>query len=370
MADETPGVGGGSVPTLQTVALAAQVSVSTASRALRNDPKISRATRARVQAVAARLHYRPNPYLSVLMTHLRQTRPTLAPATLVWLDRSPDPQAWRRNHIQAGFYQGGHARAEALGFRLERLACADPRMSRARLTDVLRARGIHGILCSADRPDVALLGFPIDVSTFAVASVGCRFVTPDLHFSMNDQFATAALGCRRLWELGYRRIGLLTSRRLEAIVDHRFIGGYMAAWDQLAPGQPPSVFDYDAGTPQRLAEWVQRQRLDALLAAGQEDACAYVRTAGWRVPQDLAVAVLDWHPGLSGRAGVCQNHARVGAAAVDLVVRQIHANEFGAPAFAQGVLVESEWREGESAPRASLHRRSGRPPLPRLGGAA
>lgn len=46
--------------TLRDVARAAGVSINTASRALNGKPDVSEATRARVQAVAAQLDYRPN----------------------------------------------------------------------------------------------------------------------------------------------------------------------------------------------------------------------------------------------------------------------------------------------------------------------
>ena len=52
-------------PTLQDIAKRAGVGKATVSLALRNDPKISAATRERVRAIAEELKYRPDPALRI-----------------------------------------------------------------------------------------------------------------------------------------------------------------------------------------------------------------------------------------------------------------------------------------------------------------
>jgi hypothetical protein len=61
-----------------------------------------------------------------------------------------------------------------------------------------------------------------------------------------------------------------------------------------------------------------------------------------------------WVAGLTaaapGCAGIDQSGERVGAAAVDLVVEQLHANEFGRPPNPKTVLIEGRWVPGKTAP--------------------
>lgn len=57
--------------TLKQIALEAGVSVMTVSRALRNQPSSASATRQRIQQIAERLGYRPNPLVSALMSYRR-----------------------------------------------------------------------------------------------------------------------------------------------------------------------------------------------------------------------------------------------------------------------------------------------------------
>lgn len=68
---------------LREVAAAAKVCVMTVSLALRDNPRISEATRARIKRLAAELGYHPDPELSRLMNHLRASR--TARGNIAWL---------------------------------------------------------------------------------------------------------------------------------------------------------------------------------------------------------------------------------------------------------------------------------------------
>jgi len=61
--------------TMKQIATQAGVSQAAVSLSLANHPRISALTRARVQAVARRLGYQPNPYVSALMRSRRRGRP-------------------------------------------------------------------------------------------------------------------------------------------------------------------------------------------------------------------------------------------------------------------------------------------------------
>lgn len=337
------------VHSLSSVAHAAGVSLSTASRALRHDPQIAAATRLRVQQVAREVAYASNPYVSVLMSRLRQSRPAPYRATIAWLDRLP-VRAWREDPVQREFFLGAHKRAAELGFQLDRVPCR-PGIDPARLREILRCRGIDAVLCSADRLGSSYREFPLDVSGLAIATVGCRFTGTDLHFSTNDQFATARLGHRRLRALGYRRVGFVTTRALEEQVDYRFSGGFGAVHAAERDGEPVPIFFADEQSDAELNGWLDRFGPEAVLTTHLADVAERIRRSGRRIPRDVAFAMLDVERNDGGLAGVCQEHERVGAGAVDLVVSQINRGEFGVPAHAQGMLVEGLWMDGPTAPQ-------------------
>ena len=68
-------------PTMQQIADLVGCSRMAVSLALRNSPKISTVTIARIRKVAEEVGYRPNPMVSALMTQLRHGRTVKRPTT-------------------------------------------------------------------------------------------------------------------------------------------------------------------------------------------------------------------------------------------------------------------------------------------------
>lgn len=145
-------------PNMERVALAAGLSKSSVSLALRDDPRLSPSTRAHVQHIAAALGYKRNPLVSSLMTQLRQASFQPAPyiGPLACFGFPPDQLSAFRIHAQAE------------GFSLDLMPSAvgtyiNP--SPARTLAILQARSIRGILQHGPSP---LL--PADIPSVRVSS--------------------------------------------------------------------------------------------------------------------------------------------------------------------------------------------------------
>ncbi|MCX7915174.1 MAG: LacI family DNA-binding transcriptional regulator, partial [Verrucomicrobiae bacterium] len=137
--------------TLATIAEAAGVHKMTVSRALRNHPSISPATRARVQRIAEKLGYRPNPLLSIYQAHVRARRAPAYQATLAWINDNPSQNYWVATPYNRPYLDGVRARAEQLGYRIDELWLEDldrqhPESNIDRFMRIMRARGIHGAI--------------------------------------------------------------------------------------------------------------------------------------------------------------------------------------------------------------------------------
>lgn len=331
---------------LEPIARALGVSTSTVSRALRNHPALSRETIARVKAEAERQGYQPNPYVSLVMTHMRQASSLPYAANLAWIDSFPEAGMWKASPAQQGFHAGASARAEARGYRLERIRVRASGLRPARVMSMLSARNILGVLC----PEASALSDQlVDPTRLATVTVGFRSETPALHFSTNDQYATARAGHRKLLERGFKRVAFVTRRYLERIVDYRFIAGYLSiAAERGEAAPPPFLLDEQNGGA--FQAWMRRHRPDALLTTIAPELPSLLAQAGLRVPRDIACATLDWQSDQPELAGLRQDHERVGAAAVDLLVAQLEGNEIGIPENARGTLVESVWHDGPSLP--------------------
>src|SRR5688500_3309706 len=77
-------------PTLRMIAQRAGLSGSAVSMALRTHPRISAATRERVQRIARELGYRPDPDVAKLMNHLRLRHKPRFNVSLVALTTIPE----------------------------------------------------------------------------------------------------------------------------------------------------------------------------------------------------------------------------------------------------------------------------------------
>ena len=343
-------------PTIAVVATKAGVSISTVSRALREDPRINAKTIQRIKEIAGELGYRPNPYISVLMSHLRTSKPVPFRSTIAFLDLFGDPETWKSWEVHRQWYSGAQKRAEELGYVLERFWAFEPRMTKARMTKVLQARGISGVIVPPDDTHVIYLSpkIPIDISRFSVITIGAQYHDPDLHFCSNDQFASMRTACLRLLSLGYRRIGLVTPRYIESIVDYRFGGGFLAS--QVLESGVRSVLPICYTEKEsEFKVWLKKNKPDCILALSpRAEVYSWIRAMKVSIPEEMGFGVLDWDESHPEFSGIRQNHQAVGAAAVDCLVNQITRNERNAPLNAMGTLIEGSWVTGKTT----------RPPVP------
>lgn len=334
---------------MEDVARRAGVSLSTVSRALRDDVRIGVKTRQRVKAIATELHYRPNPMVAALMSQVRAAHPPEAQCNLAWLDLRTDPENLRVDPVMRDFFRGATTRAASASYSLERVVARREGMTPGRLQQILQSRGVCGLLLPHfEGSDGRTAAIPLDLGGFTVVTVGARFFEPDLDFATNDQYESGRLAVLELWKLGYRRIGYVGMPYSEAVVQNRFCAGYLTAMQvQLgAAPLPPLILTED----RLLAEWCRAERPEVVLSPA-----ARVRellgAAGWRVPGDIAFAHLHVAPDDAETTGICQNSVAVGAAAVDLLIGQLCSRDPGIPALAKGVLVPGRWMPGRTVPR-------------------
>jgi len=138
---------------MQQIAAAAGVSKSAVSLALRNDPRIPKATRSRIQKVANDLGYQRNPVVDSLMTQLRAGRQPSFQANLGLVNCSPKKDL-SENHTFRRLREGVLRRAEQLGYGVEEFWLQQPDMRPERIKQILETRGIRGlILVAATSPD-------------------------------------------------------------------------------------------------------------------------------------------------------------------------------------------------------------------------
>lgn len=342
---------------LKEIARLAGTSVATVSLALRDYPKISAATRERVQAIAQKLGYRPNPH-AVYMARLRgggQAKPVRAAMAFL----GPLPFARLDDSFEvASLFRGAALRAEALGYHLDYFNVREPGVTLRRLNQMLVSRGIEGLLVSP------MTGLPqwslaLHWQNFAAATVGYTLDTPHLHRACPDYFNATLDITRRLTHAGYRRIGLCIeqthAQRENFLTESAFL--HYQNTLPVAERIPLFVRSSLASSPQLLWAWFRDHRPDAIVAFATDAVQTVLARHGLAVPRDVALVTPYRQPRTLGIAGQDQCLGEVAAGAIDLIVAQIHRSEHGIPARPRTLLVPGEWRDDRSLPVPRLRAR-------------
>jgi len=327
---------------MEDVANLAGTSKATVSKALRQSPEISVATRERVESAARRLGYRQNALVSALMSQIRGSIPPgMQPiiAYLAMTDVIADP-----------FVDGACNRCRELGFKLEIFQGHSSNIPLARLSNILKARNICGLVISP-LPVAQCVpeGLRELCESHAVALLGYSQHILPFHRASPHQFFCARLGLQKLNALGYRRAAIVASTQYDWRIDYQ-LAGAAAAHAACLPGRrpPPPLLARDLNRDVFL-RWLDRYKPDALLSA-EPLILKWAQDSGRRIPQDIAYAHNSIVMHLPGIAHVDQRFNAVGSAAVDLVVGQLQRNESGIPAVEKSVLIEGVWVDGASAP--------------------
>ena len=330
------------VPTLRSLALKAGVHHTTLSRALRNDPRLPETTRQRLIALAKTAGYQTDALRTRCMAALQRGKAAHAPEVIGLLTgktrfhEGEEPfKAFCRNISQ---------RAEELGYRIEELWADEPGMTPARLNKVIRARGIEGIIIppSFESP-YGKLG--LDLTRVACVLHSHAVFEPRLHGVEAHNFPNMLMVIEKLWQLNYRRIGLLLYLGIDKSTSHEWEGAYHYFHAKHPELGTVPVFYSDTFEDERMLGWVKSSRLEVVVGAYPYHA-EFFRGRGIRVPEELGCVSMGVHPWDLPMAGLDMRAPEIDRAAVDLVVAQLNRNEKGIPRVPRDVLIEGCWHDG------------------------
>ncbi|HLI60919.1 MAG TPA: LacI family DNA-binding transcriptional regulator [Solirubrobacteraceae bacterium] len=299
--------------TIRDVAAAAGVDISTVSKVLSGaNISVRDATRARIEAAAASLNYRPN----ASARSLRMSR-TGAFGMLV-----PD----FTNPVYAEIVRGAVREAESRG-RVILLAELDPSHSPAIYLRLVQERRIDGLLVATARSQSPILSL-LETDEVPHVFINRRGTASSLSV-VNDDEEGAAVGARALIEAGHRRLGIINGPP-DIDTAQRRLAGFERAREQA--GLPPAVVvsgAYSAGGGHSAArELLARpgERPTAVLVSNLTmalGALAAFAECGVAVPGDMSVVGFDdgelaavAQPPLTC---VAMPHDQMGAMAVELL---------------------------------------------------
>ena len=333
--------------TLRMIAEKSGLSRMTVSRALRDDPAVPRRTGDQIRKIARELGYRPDPNLARVMEATRRARRPDAPMAIAYLTAFAQREEWRLHPVRRRFFEGAQQRADECGYRLEEFSVRTPSMTDERLSEIIRNRGIEGLLV-APLPSPQPLFERFRWDYFSVVQIGYSLPSPDLHRACCHQYQSMLLLAQRLYQSGYRRVGLAMSREQDDRVHHHWRAGHLAAHSLWGRGDGGELMLLtNAWTQPAFEAWLTRASPDAIITIGPNTA-EWLDALGVRVPRDLGLANIDLRPDMKGVTGIDQNSRQVGAAAFDLLVSLLHRNERGVPAIPRVSLVHGTFVQGRT----------------------
>lgn len=327
---------------MRTVAAALQVATSTVSKALRDDPTISAERRREIQRTAKVMGYQPNPLVATLMAQLHARRRRNDPNHIAWIDLWPSEEEAARLPLLKPLLRGAQRRAAELGYGIEVHRVIREGIPVHRLRQILIARSQWGLIIPPV-PEGAM-HYPLDLQGLTAVTVGTSLHHPPMNRVAPHLFQGGQLACARLWAKGFRRIGLVLGPLISERVEGQWLGAYLAAqrkWPR-AGRLPPLLAG--PGEPGRFRRWFRRWRPDAIVLA-EDHVEAWAAEAARSARLRPATAWLLLEARRRNQQGVDYRGERIGAAAVEMVVGQIHRNERGSPELPNTLLMDGVWRE-------------------------
>jgi LacI family fructose operon transcriptional repressor len=345
-------------PTLQDIADSTGFSRSAVSLALRDHPSLPAATRDAIRKTAAAIGYRPNPLIAALMAQLRDRHRQASSRreTIAVVHRHP---AGARRATPSNYYyvlrKALLREAAARGLDVDEFHHERDRMPDARLSQVLRAREIHGIiLFPGSSPADPGLEYPdLDWPAFTTVLIGSRTRHRDFHQVVADHTWNIDLALERARAGGARRIGMAVPEAQEQATNHMWASRFLLYQNGIPRRDRVPLFSPPTGSfpPARLVDWFCRHRPEVILISGG-GVRDHLAAAGIHAPRQVRLINLAQR-GEKDLAGINPHTEEVGRAAVELLVSMLQANRRGLPEFPRVISVKGRWAPGASFPESA-----------------
>ncbi|MDF7807323.1 LacI family DNA-binding transcriptional regulator [Pontiellaceae bacterium B12219] len=341
--------------TIYDIAEAIGVSHTTVSKALRNNPRISEATRVRVQEKAAAMNYRPDPMLSALSSYRMANREDKTQAALAWINPFRAPDLLRQTKEFDLYWQGAKETANRMGYQLEEFNTVD--LSFPRMNTIFKTRNIQGLLlatlCGPDYEDPAINWQAFPWQDYAIVRFGRQNSYPEAHYITSAQTTVGILAFRSMRERGYQRIGFVGKYTRQRI----FNAGVSFAQEELPPEQVIQRLHLSDADPvdlqmSALDHWIKSNRPDAILT-DRPNLTELLKTMGYRIPEDLGLATTSIHD-TPINAGIDQNPIDIGRAAVRTLISLITERTMGIPSVRNEIMIEGKWVDGSMLPNKQV----------------
>lgn len=340
-------------PTLREIAQKSGYSVTAVSFALRDSPQIASKTRLKIQKIAQKLGWTPNPMVSAWMSHLRSTKSISYQGNLAFLYNRKIPFKQADLGIQQ-FYQGAIQYASQFGYQVELISTQEPLVSGERLTKILKSRGIQGLIIGGFAPSNLS---SIDWSQFSCATAGYSIQQPRFHRVCTDLRKAFRKLLSQSLQLGYQKIGSIIPDSLDQICENSHLDVFCHEIEKKSSSIkiPPfhSHEPSESNYKNLLKKWIQKYQPD-LIVGSLNKQLNQLKEIGLQIPKKVGFVTLNCTSDSHQVSGIAQSHAHSGALTAELVIDQLNRNERGIPSTPKTILHEEfSWFNGKTTTKNS-----------------
>ncbi|MDX2109793.1 MAG: LacI family DNA-binding transcriptional regulator [Verrucomicrobiota bacterium] len=341
--------------TLLAVAQRAGVSTSTVCRALKNDPRITRDTGDKIRQIAVSLGYAPDPLISALAANHWKTPKNYSGLCLAYVYNKALPHMLGKTTREMGLLL--QQKSLKLGYQVTWFNIADYPDGFA-LGRVLHSRGIRGVLFAPiynQQPAIEM-----EWKHFCLVSMGPGFYPVPFHRVYFSAFEQVDQMFLKVWQMGYRKIGIALLRHTHAIEDDKKRIGAALANKYLIEEQGGSVSlvtyeennypDDLASRNEVICQWFARERPEIVIGFNIGVYHAMTEHGGYRSPEDFAFATLHREVTFPTIAGLDINSDREVDYALYLMDLLLRSNETGIPTRQIRHNVNFAWHDGLTLP--------------------
>jgi LacI family transcriptional regulator len=321
----------------------------TVSRALRPGTPVSPAVRAKIEKLAAKLGYKPDPQLTALISYKLRIRPKSEQSVIGYLTTDENRLAYQRIPIAREAFNGAIVRGSELGYRVEHIWINDLRKRHRDPSAVLRARGVRGLLLARQPQVNARIG--LDWSEFSCVAIGYSFREIVFHTVASHLFQVVTLAFDRALAMGYTRPAIILTKELHERSQHQYCGAFLSRQETLPPENRLPVL-WTSNTVNKIDLWhfIEKHKPDVLMYTWME-ALPAIKALRLQIPQEIGFIDLNLSDQAlaRGATGVFQNFSLIGRTAINRLNMLLHLNERGAPETPEISAVYGTWVDGKTS---------------------
>ncbi len=320
------------------------LSTFTVSAALNGSPKVAEKTRKLVEEKAKEMGYKTNPLLSSALSAIRTARAESFQGTIAAIELSEaddtQPMLFHREILK-----GAEKRAAELGFNIEIfwIGAGEKALRLPRLQGVLEARGINGILILP--LDIAQDMSEFDFSNFSAVQMDHCLIEPQINTILPDHYISMVHTLENLKRFNYQRIGLYVGGRRDRRIKNKWSAAFQSFMQHYASYENNEPYVRETFDEKSFLDWFEKTRCEVIIS-DKQIIIEWLKQEGYRVPEDVGFFRLNHTERTAPCAGLNLNPQRLGVAAVETLVGQIHRLEKGVPEYVKTTTIEATWVDG------------------------